>query len=79
MKQTLKLNTTRSAALMTEEQIASATGDAIPRRRLQQLRQCGGGPPFLKIGRRVLYDWNDVRGWLDSQKRLSTSDMGVVT
>jgi len=77
MGQTVMSNTTRSAALMTEEQVASATGDAIPRRRLQQLRQCGGGPPFLKIGRRVLYDWSDVRAWLDSQKRRSTSDMGA--
>lgn len=77
MGQPVMSNTTRSAALMTEEQVASATGDAIPRRRLQQLRQCGGGPPFLKIGRRVLYDWSDVRAWLDSQKRRSTSDMGA--
>jgi hypothetical protein len=77
MEQTAISNTTRSAELMTEEQVASATGNAIPRRRLQQLRQCGGGPPFLKIGRRVLYDWSDVQAWLDSQKRCSTSDMGA--
>ena len=62
--------------LMSERDVAEATGHCIPIRRLQQLRQRGGGPPFLKIGRRVLYDWLDVTAWLDAQKQDSTSDAG---
>ena len=64
------------AVLMSENQVADATGGAIPARRLQQLRQRGGGPPFVKIGRLVRYEWADVRAWLDVQKRVSTSDAG---
>lgn len=61
---------------MSEREVAEATGNSIPIRRLQQLRQRGGGPLFIKIGRRVLYDWVDVQEWLDRQKRVSTSDDG---
>lgn len=67
------------ALLKTELQISESTGGAIPVRRLQQLRQRGGGPPFIKIGRRVLYDWEDVRSWLNNRKRQSTSDIGDAT
>jgi hypothetical protein len=67
--------TPEGAALKTEREISNATGGAIGVRRLQQLRQRGGGPPFLKIGRRVLYDWADFCQWLDCQKMSSTSDV----
>ena len=63
------------AVLKTEREISKATGGAISVRRLQQLRQRGGGPPLLKIGRRVLYDWADVSEWLHCQKRYSTPDL----
>jgi hypothetical protein len=33
--------------------------------RLAQLRYVGGGPKFIKVGRKVLYRWSDVSDWLD--------------
>jgi excisionase family DNA binding protein len=42
-----------------------------------KLRLYGGGAPFLKIGRRVLYDLADLDAWLAAQRRRSTSDTGA--
>jgi hypothetical protein len=33
----------------------------------QALRYHGGGPPFRKIGRRVVYRWVDVVAWIEAQ------------
>lgn len=43
----------------------------------EKLRLTGGGPPYLKVGRRVVYDVRDLDAWLASKKRRSTSDPGV--
>ena len=43
---------------------------------LNKLRVFGGGPVFLKLGRRVAYDVADLDDWLASKRRLSTSDNG---
>ncbi len=40
---------------------------------LEKLRLSGGGPKYLKLGRRVVYDPDDLDAWLASKKRLSTS------
>ena len=40
---------------------------------LNKARLEGNGPPFLKIGRRVLYDPQDVIIWLETRKFNSTS------
>lgn len=37
-------------------------------------RLSGETPRYLKIGRRVLYRWSDVKTWLDGCVRTSTSD-----
>ncbi|WP_316977276.1 helix-turn-helix transcriptional regulator [Shumkonia mesophila] len=34
----------------------------------------GGGPPFIHVGRAVLYDLADVDRWLDAGRRQSTSE-----
>lgn len=39
-------------------------------------RWAGGGPPYIKMGRRIRYDLNDLIAWLDASKRTSTSDGG---
>lgn len=39
-------------------------------------RVSGDGPPFIKVGKCVRYQWRDVEAWLESQKRRSTSDTG---
>jgi predicted DNA-binding transcriptional regulator AlpA len=41
---------------------------------LNKLRVFGGGPVFLKLGRRVAYDVADLDAWLASKRRRSTSD-----
>lgn len=41
---------------------------------LRKLRCVGGGPAFVKAGRRVVYDLADIDAWLDSLKVRSTSE-----
>ena len=43
---------------------------------LNKLRVLGGGPIYLKLGRRVAYDVADLDAWLASKRRRSTSDFG---
>lgn len=43
---------------------------------LNKLRVFGGGPVFLKLGRRVAYDVADLDQWLETKRRRSTSDDG---
>ena len=43
---------------------------------LNKLRVFGGGPVFLKLGRRVAYDVSDLDRWLETKRRRSTSDDG---
>lgn len=43
---------------------------------LNKLRVFGGGPVFLKLGRRVVYDPADLDIWLCARRRRSTSDHG---
>ena len=41
---------------------------------LNKLRVFGGGPAFLKLGRRVVYDSRDLNDWLERSRRRSTSE-----
>jgi predicted DNA-binding transcriptional regulator AlpA len=43
---------------------------------LETLRTRGGGPPFVKLGRRVVYRREDLDAWLARRLRRSTSDQG---
>jgi len=44
---------------------------------LAKMRLRGDGPPYLKAGRRIVtYDARDLEAWLDTRRRLSTSDPG---
>jgi hypothetical protein len=40
---------------------------------LSKLRVFGGGSPYLKIGRRVVYERATFEKWLASHRRVSTS------
>jgi len=40
----------------------------------EKLRLTGGGPHYVKIGRRVVYDPADLDAWLAANRRRSTSD-----
>jgi hypothetical protein len=39
-----------------------------------KLRLFGGGPTFIKLGRRVVYDPADLDVWLAAHRRNSTSE-----
>ena len=41
---------------------------------LSKLRVFGGGPPYFKLGRRVLYERRSFEKWLDDHVRTSTSE-----
>ncbi len=43
---------------------------------LETMRVRGGGPPFTKRGRRVLYTRRSLIKWLHEGERSSTSDSG---
>jgi len=49
----------------------------LARQTLNKLRTVGGGPPFYKLGRRVLYSEADLIAWMDQRRKFSTSDVGV--
>ena len=49
----------------------------IPEPTLETLRCRGGGPEFLKRGKRVFYTRRDVLQWLNRGLRRSTSDTGA--
>ena len=43
---------------------------------LAKMRWSGDSPPFFKVGRRVLYERDELDAWLAQRKRTSTSDPG---
>ncbi|MGO9780044.1 MAG: helix-turn-helix transcriptional regulator [Streptosporangiaceae bacterium] len=53
--------------LATPEQVSEYLQD-IPLKTLARWRSIGTGPRFIRVGRHVRYDWDDVRAWKDSQK-----------
>ena len=44
---------------------------------LAKMRWSGDSPPFFKVGRRVLYERDELDAWLAQRKRTSTSDTGA--
>jgi predicted DNA-binding transcriptional regulator AlpA len=53
---------------------AAAAYCGLGKSSLDKLRISGGGPVYLKIGRRVLYDLADLDQWLGAHRRASTSE-----
>jgi hypothetical protein len=43
---------------------------------LQNRRIAGNGPPYLKLGGRIVYARADLVAWAEAQRRTSTSDSG---
>jgi hypothetical protein len=60
---------------LREEAAASYLGGLSPWT-LEKWRRTGRGPLFLKVGRTVLYDVEDLDRFLEESKRRSTSDDG---
>jgi len=46
----------------------------VPAATLATLRSRGGGPPYIKLGSRVLYRKIDIDRWLEAGLRSSTSE-----
>ncbi|PWE52766.1 DNA-binding protein [Metarhizobium album] len=66
------MNTLFSRKLKPAE-VSNLTG--IPESTLAKMRMTpDAGPPFLKLGKTVLYDTTDVEAWLASKRRRSTSE-----
>lgn len=42
--------------------------------KLAKLRSSGGGPSYIKIGREILYDTNDLEKWLEANKYESVAE-----
>lgn len=57
---------------LTEDEAAHLA--KVSAKYLRKLRCVGGGPVYIKAGRRVVYDMADLTAWLDRQKVTSTSD-----
>lgn len=46
-------------------------------RTLEKYRQRGNGPIYRKIGGRVIYDFNDIKTWVDRYVACSTGKSGA--
>jgi predicted DNA-binding transcriptional regulator AlpA len=57
-------------ALLTPSAVTALT--TIPESTLAQYRSRGGGPRFIKLGRKVLYRAEDVQRWISEHARTST-------
>lgn len=57
---------------MNTEQAAHYLG--LSPRTLEKLRLTGGGPSYLKPGRRVIYERLELDRWIEATRRRSTSD-----
>lgn len=55
---------------------AAATYTGLAKSTLEKMRVRGDGCAFIRIGRAVLYDPDDLDAWLAANRRRSTSDHG---
>ena len=35
----------------------------------------GGGPPFIRVGRKIMYAVEDITAWMNSRRVASTSEL----
>jgi predicted DNA-binding transcriptional regulator AlpA len=59
---------------LTSDEAADYVG--LGRSTLPKYRVFGGGPPYFKLSRRVIYDADDLDAWMEARRRSSTSDVG---
>jgi hypothetical protein len=55
---------------------AAAEAVNLSQSTLAKFRVVGGGPEYLKLGRRVVYPRDALDAWMLSHRRTSTSDAG---
>lgn len=61
--------------MMRTQEAAEYCGSSVST--FEKLRLYGGGPRYVKLGRRVVYDPADLDTWLAANRRTSTSDTGA--
>lgn len=44
--------------------------------RLAKYRHTGGGPTFIRLGRRIFYRESDIEAWIEKNRFSSTSQYG---
>lgn len=64
--------TNEKQTLLTAKQVGQAYGIATST--LAKMRLSGGGPVFVKLGRRVLYRQDDLNNWVSENRFRSTSE-----
>lgn len=58
--------------MLRTREAAAYTG--LAKSTLEKLRVSGEGAPYIRIGRAVLYDQDDLDTWLAAHRRRSPSD-----
>lgn len=71
---TLSVSQEKQVLFCNEKQIEQMTNGALKVSWLQQARWKGNGPPYIKLGRRVMYERQAVIDWLRQRSRTSTTD-----
>jgi predicted DNA-binding transcriptional regulator AlpA len=46
---------------------------------LEKKRVTGDGPPFIRLGRAVVYDTRDLDAWLAARRTMSTSERSLAS
>jgi predicted DNA-binding transcriptional regulator AlpA len=59
---------------MKRDTKAAAERIGLKQKTFENWRCQGAGPPFYKIGARVVYDDAEVDAWLESRRRTSTAE-----
>ena len=67
---------TQSPIVLSAAQVADQLG--LSESTLAKMRLSGDGPPYSKLGRRVVYRPDDIDAWLASNRFRSTSEYGPV-
>jgi predicted DNA-binding transcriptional regulator AlpA len=57
--------------------IQAATYLGLSKSTLDKARVYGGGPAYLKLGKRVVYTTTDLDVWINSKRRRHTSEVPV--
>ncbi len=63
--QLISLPNGKTVGTINENEAAAYLSVAV--QTLQKWRSSGGGPPYAKIGRRVVYRLTDLERWLESR------------
>ncbi len=61
--------------ILDEKQVAKIIGCSVAA--IRKKRYNGGGPAYYKLGRLVRYSSIELMNWIESKRRISSSDGGI--